>query len=526
VHVRYQAGLFLRDNKSTALTPQFPLGWPTGLASAYAIGGWKAFHAVNPFLTIVCAGLTGLLALAWIGPISALCAFALFLFFPLDVWAARSIFSEPALQLAWLLLIAGWRESKTAPVSGGIITGLAAGALLYIKIEATFVVAGLIGLWAWHWADRRRFVLACAGSGLIALGLAGSAWRKFNQFYLADTFGTISSKALWSAGVVAAVFAWGVSRPELRAFLTRRSREKKFLRHAAFWLLLGLAFYGAVLRPDPAMPDRYYYWPAQAEIQSYREESFVRLGWYWQPWGLAVAVIGTAALVWTLRKPWQIGIHGIGLMFLIGLSYDIRNNPLQPYAMRRYLPFAMPILIIGAAGFGRRAVAFLTKKGKPKAWMATAGQAGITAVLLAGFIPINSVINRHVEFGGTQNALAAMAEQLPPHALVLVSEASPLSLLATPLQFDFGRECLIVPQPLFKNTGFPSLVERWEATGYRVYLLTEKGAVEWLAHGKAETLTATGYGTLETSYLIQTADKRPTLVAPSKLLYHLIPLQQ
>ena len=543
VHPRYHIGLFVRDSNGAQLTPQFPLGWPAILAASYSVGGWHAAQAANTGITFLCAVFVGILALGWLGPVTALSAFVIFLFFPLHPWAARSIFSEPALEFAWLLTVFGWRESKSDPLWGGIITGLAAGAMLCLKIEASLVVAGMAGLWAWHWMDRPRFVLASAAASLVSLAVAGSAWRQFNQFYLADTFGSVPHQLLWGAAAALLMVAAILARPEVQLFVRgqlRTARVKsnppvptsssrvnlwRVIKVIAFFALILLAYYGAFIRPEPATPDSYFYWPVQQQIRSFREDTFVRLIWYWQPWGLALAVLGAASMVFKLRKPWQIGLYGVGLFFLIGLSYDIRNNPIQPYAMRRYLPFATPILVIGAAYIGRALVRQWVSRRFYKEWIPVVVQIAVTVTLLAGFVPINRLLNQHVEFAGVPAHVEKLASEVPENALVLVSEASGLSWLATPLQFMYGRQCMIVPAPLFKDAGFPDLVERWTKNGHAVYLITEIGGVRWYAHGAAQVFNPTSYENLTTSYLFQSPSERPKDIRTFSLRYHLIPLR-
>ena len=523
VHPRYHIGLFLRDPDGTRLTPQFPLGWPVVLASFFSAGGFEVMRIADPLLVCTCCLLLSLLALRWLGPVTALCAFTLALFFPLNLWAARSFFSEPAFELVWLLGIYGWAESKKEPFLGGAITGLALGALLFIKIEAFVVLAASTGLLTWHWVDRPKYVVACAAATLLTAGLALLSWMQFNQLYFTDTFGTIRSSVLWAGLAAVAVFAAVLANLEFRRWILKDSAWTRLLKKGAFWGLIGLAFYGAAIRPDTTTPDKYFYWPAQKEIESHREDTFPRLAWYWTPWGLVLASVGGAALVFRTKKPWQVGFFGIGVLFLAGLSYDIRNNPIQPYAMRRFLPFGIPILILGAAEFGRP---FVRRFGNAFGNPATAGpvvQVGATLIILAGFIPLNGFINQHGEFAGLHQQLEKLAGQVPANALILTSDGSFLSMAATPLQFMFGRECLSIAPGVFREPGFPALVKRWRASR-PVYVLSENGGVRWFDRGHAEIFNPTGYGTIETSYLFQTATDRPSRIFNLKLRYYLIPL--
>jgi hypothetical protein len=69
-------------------------------------------------------------------------------------------------------------------------------------------------------------------------------------------------------------------------------------------------------------------------------------------------------------------------------------------------------------------------------------------------------------------------------------------------------------------------VERWKASGRNIYLLSEKGGVQWISHGRAQVLNPTDFGVITTPYLFQTPAARPSQIATLRLVYHLIPLEE
>ena len=185
-------------------------------------------------------------------------------------------------------------------------------------------------------------------------------------------------------------------------FLYHRRRQTLFsLPSATPWLpwagaalTLLASGYAYFVRPKVGVEyDRFFFWPAGAFIRSYREDTFVRLGWYWQPWGLAWATAGVAALAFQLRAAWQKTFWLLGAGALCVLCYDLRNNPVQPYAMRRLVPAASPLLISAAATFGAWAVE-AWRRGRPGGGRASRWGPAVTvvtgAVLLVGFRPVNN----------------------------------------------------------------------------------------------------------------------------------------
>lgn len=525
VQPRYHIGLFLREPEGTQLTPQFPLGWPTVLASVYSWGGMQGLQLTNPWILFTSAVLFGSLVFAWFCSVTAICATLIFLFFPLSLWFGRSFFSEPLFQCFWLLALLGCNQRKEAPITAGIICGLALGSLLYIKIEGFAAVVVLLCLVSWYWRTARSFAMAAALSGMIATGCALLALQQFNSFYLRDTFGTVPARYLWTlAAGVLLIPAFFSARP-VREFLSAGLQPSSQWRFAAFWFLLGLAFYAAIFRTESTPFDTYFYWPLQQEIRSFREHTFLRLGWYWQYWGLAVATVGAAWLVFQLRRPWQVAFFAFGLVALVGLSYDIRNNPIQPYAMRRLMPIAMPLLFVGAAVIGRPLSArFLSRWPKiPPAAL----QFVLTASLLVGFYPINQTLNRHAEFSGAWKQIENLSNKLPENAILVVSEGSLLSWMATPLQFIFDRQALIIPPKAFADSNFISITRRWKDAARPVYLLTEYPGVRWMVDADdSQVMNPTHFDDFRVRYLYQSPVISPEKIASMDIRYYLIPLQE
>jgi hypothetical protein len=190
------------------------------------------------------------------------------------------------------------------------------------------------------------------------------------------------------------------------------------------------------------------------------------MGWYWQPLGLVLATCGTAALVWRLKTWWHFLFWGLGMMALAYFCYDLRNNPAQPFAMRRFTPFALPVMVAGVSAFP-----WFGNSRKGAFALITA-----TAAVLVGFAPINARINSSPDYSGSIQYLDSLARQIPSNAIVLIRAESSLSNFGIPLLLVHHRACLLVSPPQ-NDPHYTSIMSRaisaWTHSGHPVFLLTD-----------------------------------------------------
>jgi|GEM_PF-1192239 len=473
------------SSKAT-INPQFPPGFPLLLAAAYETGGWNALSIFNRLCMILAAALLGLIANRWL-PVSGvigLCVFFVGLLQPLNLWIGRSFFAEPSTLCFWLLAILTWQRRR---ILGETFAGLLAGAFLagalYLKFDLLFAAA-LTGLAVLFTAGRRFKIAFGIASAVVGLG-ALLAWREFSwpNFY-GNLTALGQSRALWFlavGGLLAVGWTWWRSR---RATGELRFRFYYPIILAAVILLL--AAYAYWIRPNPgeANADRFFYWPIDGLLRSYREETFFRLGWYWQPLGLGAAVLGVALLGFRLRHAWQKAFFWVGLIALVVLCYDLRNNPLQPYAMRRLVPAAMPLLVLGATAFLPVVSQTLfrqrwrNKGNKIRQTIAAAAALAGSVALVTCFTAINSQVNRQPsrgDFGGSVAQISDLAANVPAHSIILVRRNVPLASLATPLQLVQGIDTILI-DPSSHSSAYEAAFARawqdWTRHGYRIFLLS------------------------------------------------------
>jgi len=472
----YHVCLFVDEATTGTLTSQFPVGFPALLASAHALFGFGGQRLVNPLLLLIAACIAGRLVTSWMGPVAGSAAFVLWLWFPLQAWAGNTRYAELLLQVFWLLTLQGVAERETRPAWAGCLAGLALGVSLSVKIDALPVMAIAAAVLVMVGDHResvfpRVFLAALFASATCSFAIL---WQD-NRAYAWDTLrsiGETNRRALLCAAVlgVSFILIWLTGRSrgwwtKVRAFLPQ---PEWWLKYALITGGMVLALYACLVRSGPAAPDSFYYWPQGATIRSFREDTFIRLVWYWQPWGLGIAVMGIFAVIRRADKIWQWLALGIGALFLIAFSYDIRNNPIQPYAFRRFLPYAVPLMIVGAAASG----GWLTPRWVRGRIFPTIA---LTIALMLGFRPINERLNHRTEYPGLIEQLARLAGHVPDRAVVLISSDSPAVRLASALEFCFGKPCLILRIPSYNRQWAGVEIRRaavlWSGQNRTVYVL-------------------------------------------------------
>jgi hypothetical protein len=528
LHPRYHACLLITDQARGQVASQFPPGFPVLLGAAYASGGYTARSAVNVLLVLASAFLASLLMAQWQGAVAGIATFLCFLWFPLEIWIGNSLFSEPLLQFFWLLQLFAWTEREPSPLAAGILAGLTAGLASAVKIDA-FPVEFVLLAATLLFKGPRTFKVAFLASFLPAAGIAGLLGWQYNRPYWQDTLQALietNHKAMMAAAFLAG--AGVVVLFVVRRFCQRHPEAETYSAKARRGFLFALTGAGIILaayawwiRPNPAHPDSFYYWPAKEIIRSYREETFARLAWYWQPWGLALAVAGSIALFWRSKTIWQWLFLSVGALFLISFCYDLRNNPIQPYAMRRFMPYAMPFLLMGCgwAVAGLFAIRHSSVVSKVLA-VALAG------LVLGGFWPINERLNSASDYTGLRSNLSSLAAKIPANAVLLTPEQSPLSHLASPLEFVYERPCLRLSvdarSPAFV-TAFTQALIQWQKAGRQVFLLSGRANDTFtLAQFQSHTVAA---GTLEISAVASSSETLVTEATPIKLSWFLNEVQ-
>jgi hypothetical protein len=172
--------------------------------------------------------------------------------------------------------------------------------------------------------------------------------------------------------------------------------------------------------------------------------SFLWLAMYATPGVLGLLGAGVAlTLACGLRGP---GVRGtwLALSFLAAPAFclwaDPRVVPLQPWAMRRFVPMVLPLLFLVAA---RGWQAGLRRVLGPAP--ATLLLVGLSLAAASAFVPETSRLASRPGEEDTAATVHALAEVLPEGALVLVPDSSAGLHVQIPLEYARGRDVLLLP---------------------------------------------------------------------------------
>ena len=154
----------------------------------------------------------------------------------------------------------------------------------------------------------------------------------------------------------------------------------------------------------------------------------------------------------------------VALVFFAGpaLCYviDPMVLPLQPWAMRRFLPIVFPLLFLLALTGWQ---AGLRRACGRRTGLATAAFASLALVVAGTFLRSTSRLAGHPPGQGADGRLDALARAIPPGALILVPDASADLHLQLALEYAHGREVLVLPLAETTESGLGETTPRFLA---------------------------------------------------------------
>lgn len=373
-----------------------------------------------------------------------------------ELFVSRDTYSETSAQLLlwgglWLLLTAFRRRSaRTALAAGAAI-----GAILMSRIDALVYFVPLPVLAAVVWLARpsrpdRAFLLR-AGTAVIlgalppiALATADVKLRATGYYTALHSQVSLLRLGFVAAAVVAAVLVLAWPRlPVLHAAAARA-------RGPAAYALAALVSTGLVLawavRPavmvghiDPPIPTTATLQHAEGlatdATRSYSEVTMTWMTWYVGPLVLMLAIVGIAILIVRFVRDGDgvaglvLTVTGIGtLMYLVAPQI----TPEQIWASRRFVPAAIPFLVLCAAASLDTMLTVGARTSVPTV-VRRAGIPAAAALLLVfpigSTLPVRSFSSQE----GYLPLVEATCKRVGPHAAVLFArdDIEKLTLLQT-----------------------------------------------------------------------------------------------
>jgi len=518
-------GWYVDDDDASRVLPQFLPMHPALLAVAIGAGGIRAGLFVPPILSVL--GLCGiwLLARRLFGSGTGLAAAAILAACPLTGFFARYPTAEPlsmvlvaAGLLAHLHLVDGEDRSRLLGFLGGAAFGASAltriDALPTLPIVAvSLAIVQARGRWARGWTAFSLGLGALSAHALLHLASFGRhyAWNVFEAparsfANAARTHPLLAGATLATLLAVLALAArrWRgngiVPGPALVGSLVPGSPLRSGLA-AAIVIASAWAY---LVRPAGA-PEWTLTWPSGAWFPRLDPQTWPRVGWYLTPAGLVLATGGLAGLVRSgdLARAGLFTALGAGTTALYVAR--LMTTPYQIYAMRRFVPVALPALAIFAA-LALRDGARTTRLPRARA-LATAA-----AVLLVAALLLRSrEILPGRDFEGAVAQAHALDARLRPGAVVLFGER-PERLFADtfgpPLRYAFDHPVVAVRGWDRQVLGLvDDVLERAAAEGRPVQLLAVDPVPNVLRNNYA--LSPAGFVPVRLSRMANTYDRFP-----------------
>ena len=261
-------------------------------------------------------------------------------------------------------------------------------------------------------------------------------WNTYN-----GVFGMVGR--LWPLAIIAAlsfvaIVVFGIRRRRQHSKLTQISvRLARLFRLLLIVTLVGLSVYTYAVRPAVEPVQVFTAWPGSVEVPVLNSQNWMRLGWYLTPLGLALATVGVAWIIWRESLERLMLFLLAGALTTVQYVYNIMNMPYLIYAMRRYVPIVIPMLLIYAA----YALVQMYQARPRRVMRFSAGVLTIALLIGLGYQFRLVVLPR--DFFGAVTQLAELNRRLRPDAIILMAEPSESALpdnFGVPLRFIFGHD--------------------------------------------------------------------------------------
>jgi hypothetical protein len=462
-------GFFIMDPEQGTVVSQFPHLYPASIAIGYGVEGLTGARRVTGVWAILGVLAVYFTAARVVGRRAAALGAGLLTLHVIQVWFARYPNAEVVMQA---LLFAALLAHARAHVDGvrffAPLTGLLAGMLLFLRIDAVLGIAAIVAGAAVLGLTGRRTRLGM----WIALG-ATSTMAAF--YMLGPMSGYVERPLIYlrnlpMAGylaIAAAAFAVGLALFAGPRLPRAGARIVRWLPVALAVALAAGATYALFFRAPVGR---------LAAHDAYALRTFAEF--YVSLPAVLAAIVAYA--IYARQRFWKapeffLAIAIFGFFFF----YKVHIVPEHFWMARRFLPVILPMTLVLAT-----ALAFGDwRGGRRRAVQWTIG------LLFVGLIATQyqraaRPILDHVEYAGMIPRLETLAERIADDELVIAESrdsGSDIHVMATPLAYIYARNVLLLASPRPDKEAFARYLEAAQSQ-YRRVLFLGSGGTDLLSH--------------------------------------------
>lgn len=338
----------------TTITPSFYHLWPALLATSFDVVGFRTLMIAVPLLGLLAVllmfSLARRLVPPWVAGVASLLLASNFM----QVWQARYPTTEVLAQvlfLAALLGVVAAVQTRAVPLA------LLAGTLVSVGFLARgegvlLVMAALLAAGVAVAADVQRRIAGWFGAGVLwllplAMYQAYVVAERYTRVNSVPGATTLLAAVLAAAGIAAVGLRWGGVRTGWSRFVefVGRDRVAFRVRVAASVVAVGLFVVGVI---RPAFGEHMVLYLG-TPIRSYDEESLHRLALFFGWPALVLMVLGFLWAVWARWSAVRTIVVSLSVGFLVLFLYKARNSPQMMWWCRRFIPSAVPAIVLLAA---------------------------------------------------------------------------------------------------------------------------------------------------------------------------------
>jgi hypothetical protein len=401
----------------------------------------------------------------------------------IQVWFGRYPVSEAMSQFLLftaMLFMLLWEERRSDVL--GVLGGISLGLSLLVRIDSALVAVPLLfyvlvrrvrGDLPW-----RQAAPLLAGFGLLALhaALHAAFWARRYALDIATRRYWQQPTAVWLLVVAAVVASPLLAQrfgPRARPLLERSGAR---LRSAVMAAVVVLAAYAYWLRPalsawagaDGNDKARALANPGALLALGFRHlaahdaQSLVRLGWFVTPLGLVLGLLGLLAVLWQWRPRYLFPVL-LGLTVSLFYLYKVRVWNDYPFALRRFVPVTLPLLVAFAAFLLVR----LAARGGPRRALAAILALGLGTLYASD----TARIARYVDWRGAVGFVADVARRFGPGDVVVFEQPKSIHLVSLPLWAAHGVNALELARFNPDPERLRHLVSAWRGRWRNVYFV-------------------------------------------------------